>query len=407
VGLGLWVGGFGLWPQPPIPNPQSPIPNPQKYILIKYYFLNNNLKTMTNNIVSSQKKELIYLKIRSALEESKPLVKRTLDHSYLKDFNKVDTLIKNAIKNLEKSIDINNYITIINLTHPTLSNIYIYSKEQWLLYCNFDIIEQCINNKTIKIEYELLDKNVELKKFRKNKRNVIKYIMENIPLKLYTKILLKFLKENESITKKLELFFTQELINENLETYNKIEKKENKLDDVDINLNINNIMTSCDETEESSDIKLQKEKLYPKLDMEYVLHHEDFLKTLEKQLNTFSDNQNKILKIKQLIEEDDKNKIENENNSNQALKTSLKINLENNYSNMSLLEEDNYDNINQRSNVLLTQMNPPPDYVKKLLTDDNFIKKPDKTEYYMGIEYFKDEMNRKIIDTIKMFGKID
>jgi len=362
---------------------------------------------MTNNIVSSQKKELIYLKIRSALEESKPLVKRTLDHSYLKDFNKVDTLIKNAIKNLEKSIDINNYITIINLTHPTLSNIYIYSKEQWLLYCNFDIIEQCINNKTIKIEYELLDKNVELKKFRKNKRNVIKYIMENIPLKLYTKILLKFLKENESITKKLELFFTQELINENLETYNKIEKKENKLDDVDINLNINNIMTSCDETEESSDIKLQKEKLYPKLDMEYVLHHEDFLKTLEKQLNTFSDNQNKILKIKQLIEEDDKNKIENENNSNQALKTSLKINIENNYSNMSLLEEDNYDNINQRSNVLLTQMNPPPDYVKKLLTDDNFIKKPDKTEYYMGIEYFKDEMNRKIIDTIKMFGKID
>ena len=231
--------------------------------------------------------------------------------------------------------------------------------------------------------------------------------MENIPLKLYTKILLKFLKENESITKKLELFFTQELINENLETYNKIEKKENKLDDVDINLNINNIMTSCDETEESSDIKLQKEKLYPKLDMEYVLHHEDFLKTLEKQLNTFSDNQNKILKIKQLIEEDDKNKIENENNSNQALKTSLKINIENNYSNMSLLEEDNYDNINQRSNVLLTQMNPPPDYVKKLLTDDNFIKKPDKTEYYMGIEYFKDEMNRKIIDTIKMFGKID
>ena len=362
---------------------------------------------MTNNIVSSQKKELIYLKIRSALEESKPLVKRTLDHSHLNDFNKVDTLIKNAIKNLEKSIDIQNYITVINLTHPTLSNIYIYSKEQWLLYYNFNIIEQCINNNTMKIEYELLDKNTELKKFRKNKRNVIKYIMENIPLKLYTKIFLKFLKENESITKKLELFFIQELINENLETFNKIEKKENKLDDVDINLNINNIMTSNDETEESSDIKIQKEKLYPKLDMDYVLHHEDFLKTLDKQLNIFSNNQKKILKIKQIIEEDEKNKIENENNSNQALKTSFKLNLEGNYSNMSLLEEDNYDNINQRSNVLLTQMNPPPDYVKKLLTDDNFIKKPDKNEYYLGIEYFKDEMNRKIIDTCKTFGKID
>ena len=362
---------------------------------------------MTNNIVPSQKKEFIYLKIRSALEESKPLVKRTLDHSHLNDFNKVSTLIKNAIKNLEKSIDINDYITVINLSHPTLSNIYIYSKEQWLLYYNFNIIEQCINNKTMKIEYELLEKNAELKRFRKNKRNVIKYIMENIPLKLYTKILLKFLKENESITKKLELFFTQELINENLETYNKIEKKENNFDDVDINLNINNIITSNDETEESSDIKIQKEKLYPKLDTEYVLHHDDFLKTLDKQLNIFSDNQKKIMKIKQIIEEEDKNKIENENNSNQALKTSLKINIEGNFSNMSLFEEDNCDNISQRSNVLLTQMTPPPDYVKKLLTDDNFIKKPDKNEYYLGIEYFKDEMNRKIIDVCKTFGKID
>ena len=363
---------------------------------------------MTNNIVSSQKKDLIYIKIRSALEESKPLVKRTLAHSQLNDFNKVDTLIKNAIKNLEKSINIQNYITVINLTHPTLQNIYIYSKEQWLLYYNFNIIEQCINNKTMKIEYELLDKDEELKKFRKNKRNVIKHIMENIPLKLYIKILIKFLKENESISKKLELFFTQELINENLETYNKIEKKENNLDDIDINLNINNIVTSNDETEESSDIKIQKEKLFPKLDMEYVLHHDDFLKTLDKQLNIFSDNQKKILKIKQLLEDDDdKNKIENENNSNQALKTSLKLNLEGNYSNMSLFEEDNYDSINQKSNVLLTQMNPPPDYVKKLLTDDNFLKKPDKNEYYMGIEYFKDEMNRKIIDTCKTFGKID
>jgi len=25
----LGVGGWGLWPKPPIPNPQSPIPNPQ------------------------------------------------------------------------------------------------------------------------------------------------------------------------------------------------------------------------------------------------------------------------------------------------------------------------------------------------------------------------------------------
>ena len=360
---------------------------------------------MTNNNAIAQKKELIFLKIKNAFEGNQPFLKRTLDLSHLNDFHKVHSLIENAILSLEKAIDIQNYNTVINLTHPTLSNIYIYSKEQWLLYYNFNIIEQCINNKTMKIEYELYDKSIS-NNFKKNKRKVIKYIMENIPLKLYTKILLKFLKENENITKKLELFFTQELINENLESYNKVEKKDNNLDDMDINLNINNLITSTDETEESSDIKIQKEKLFPKLDTEYVLHYDDFLKTLEKQLNVFSDNQNNLFKIKEIITEDNKNKIENENLSNKALKTSLKLSLEGNISNMSLFEDDNYDTHNRGSNVLLTQMNPPPNYVKKLLNDDNFFKKVDKNEYYMGIEYFKDEMNRQLINTCKAFEKI-
>ena len=361
---------------------------------------------MTNNNAIAQKKELIFLKIKNAFEEKQPFLKRTLDLSHLNDFHKVHSLIENAIISLEKAIDIQNYNTVINLTHPTLSNIDIYSKEQWLLYYNFNIIEQCINNKTMKIEYELYDKSIS-NNFKKNKRKVIKYIMENIPLKLYTKILLKFLKENENITKKLELFFTQELINENLESYNKVEKKDNNLDDMDINLNINNLITSTDETEESSDIKIQKEKLFPKLDTEYVLHYDDFLKTLEKQLNVFSDNQNNLFKIKEIITEDNKNKIENENLPNKALKTSLKLSLEGNISNMSLFEDDNYDTHNRGSNVLLTQMNPPPNYVKKLLNDDNFFKKVDKNEYYMGIEYFKDEMNRQLINTCKAFEKID
>ena len=360
---------------------------------------------MTNNNAIDQKKELIYLKIKSGFEENKPLIKRTLDLSHLNDFHKVHSLIENAIISLEKTIDLQNYTTVINLTHPTLSNIYIYSKEQWLLYYNFNIIEQCINNKTMKIEYELLDKSIS-SNFKKNKRKVIKYIMENIPLKLYTKILLKFLKENENITKKLELFFTQELINENLESYNKVEKKDNNIDDMDINLNINNLITSTDETEESSDIKIQKEKLFPKLDTEYVLHYDDFLKTLEKQLNVFSDNQNNLFKIKEIITEDNKNKIENENLPNKALKTSLKLSLEGNISNMSLFEDENYDTYNRGSNVLLTQMNPPPSYVKKLLNDDNFFKKIDKSEYYMGIEDFKDEINRQLINTCKAFEKI-
>lgn len=360
---------------------------------------------MSKNIANSQKKELIYVKIRSALEETKPLIKRSLDHSYLSDFNKISALIKNAIINLEKTIELKDFITVIILTHPILSDIYIYSKEQWILYYNFNIIEQCINNKTMKIEYKLLDKNTELKYFRKNKRKIIKYILQNIPLKLFNNIFLKFLKENEKIAKQFECFFTLELINENLEIYNKKETKDNNnLDDFDSNLNINNI-ASNDETEESSDIKFQKEKkVFSKLDEEYLLHHNDFLNEIERRLNVFSAEQNNLFKIKEIIGHDDKNKIENNNCENKVLKTSLLLNLEGSISNMSLLEDDNFDNANSGSNVLLTQMNPPPDYIKKLLNDDNFFKQIDKNEYYNGYEFFKDGMNRELFNYCKSFS---
>jgi hypothetical protein len=359
---------------------------------------------MSSNITNNQKKELIYVKIRNALEENRPLIKRSLDHSYLGDFNKVNALIKTAIINLEKTIELKDYITVIILTHPILEDIYIYSKEQWLLYYNFNIIEQCINNKTMKIEYQLLDKNVELKQFRKNKRKIIKYLIQNIPLKLFKNIFMKFLKENEKIAKQFECFFILELTNENLETYNKKDTNNNNLDDYDSNLNIN-IIASTDETEESSDIKFQKEKrIFAKLDEEYLLHHNDFLNEIEQRLNAFSDNQKNLFKIKEIIGDDDKSKIENNNCENKVLKTSLLLNLEKSISNMSLLEDDNFDNVNKGSNILLTQMTPPPDYVKKLLNDDNFFKKIDKNEYYTGYEFFKDGMNRELIDYCKSFS---
>ena len=99
-----------------------------------------------------------------------------------------------------------------------------------------------------------------------------------------------------------------------------------------------------------------------------------------------------------LGEESESDKIENE--KDMGLKTSLKLNLEESISNLSLFEEDVVENNEKENNVLLTQMNPPPSYVKKLLNDDNFFKQFDKEEYYMGIEKFKDEINRQFLKTL-------
>ena len=355
------------------------------------------------NIAVKEKKELLYLKIKSAKEDSKPLVKRSLEYSFLNDYAKIKNIVKNAITTLEKPINLQNIITVLILTHPTLDNIYVYSKEQWQLYYNYKIIEQCINNKIVKVKYELLDKSEYLKNYRKNKRKVIKYIIQNIPINLFSKIFLKFLKEKEEITKQFEYFFIQELINEVPKLNDKIVKKDTKLDDIEMNLNLNNLINN-EETEESSldviEKKLQKEKLFPQLDKEYLLHSNDFIKTLEEQFKMYSEKQINLYKIKEIIGEDNNDKIENENI---GLKTSLKMNLEGSISNLSLFEDENFESNNKDNNVLLTQMNPPPNYVKKLLSDDNFFKKLDKEEYYIGIEQFKDELNRQLLISTKTF----
>ena len=349
---------------------------------------------------TNQSKEILYIKIKSLNESNKPLIKKSILHSYLSDYNKISAQVKNAIITLEKGIKLEEYKTILILNHPILTNVYIYSKEQWQLYYNYNIIDQCINNKILKMNFDLVNKDDNLKIFRKNKKKVIKYIIQNISIKLFSKIFFKFLKENGNLTKKFECFFIQELLNEKPEkNKNKKNNIDNNLDDLDMNLNINNIISN-EETEESSGDILEhstkKEKLFPKLDEEYLLHSIDFLKSLESQFKTFSEKIENLNKIKEITgEESESDKIEDE--KDMGLKTSLKLNLEESISNLSLFEEDVVENNEKENNVLLTQMNPPPSYVKKLLNDDNFFKQFDKEEYYMGIEKFKDEINRQFL----------
>jgi len=75
-------------------------------------------------------------------------------------------------------------------------------------------------------------------------------------------------------------------------------------------------------------------------------------------------------RIKEIIRnENNYYKIENDKNE---LKTSITFNLE---GSGHFFGDDNFDNINKRNNVLLTQLNPPPNNIKKLLDDNNFLKK--------------------------------
>ena len=352
---------------------------------------------MSNNLVNKDK-EILYLKIKSKKENNKPLIKKSISHSYLSDYDKINVVINKAITSLEKAINLEDYTIVLVLNHPILTDIYIYSKEQWQLYNNYNIIEQCINNKILKMKYELINKNNSSKHLKYNKKKVIKYILQNISINLFSKIFFKFLKENEDITKKFEWFFIQELLNEKFgKNENKKPKKENNLSDIDLNLNINNIIAN-EETEESSndviDNKIKNQKLFPKIDKEYILHMEDFLKTLKDQFKVFSEKEENLYKIKEITgEESENDKMENVKDI--VMKTSLKLNLEESINNLSIFEDDIIDNNDKESNVLLTQMSPPPSYIKKLLDDDNFFKKIDKEEYYMGIEQFKDEMNRQ------------
>ena len=356
---------------------------------------------MSNNLMNKDK-ERIFLKLKSLKGSNKPFIKRSsLTYCYLSDYNKISVVINNAIKSLENAKELQDYSTLLILNHPILTDIYIYSKEQWQLYYNYNIIEQCINNKILKMKYELIKKDDSSKYLRNNKKKVIKYILKNISIHLFSKIFFKFLRENEEITKKLECFFIKELLNEKPEKdNNKKNKKENTLDDIDLNININNILSN-EETEESSndivDQNLKKKKLFPKLDKEYILHTVDFLKTLEEQFKAFSEKEENLCKIREITgEESENDKISNDKDIGmKTMKTSLKLNLEESISNLSIFDEDFNENIDKENNVLLTQMNPPPNYIKKLLNDDNFFKKIDREEYYMGIEKFKDEINRQ------------
>ena len=64
----------------------------------------------------------------------------------------------------------------------------------------------------------------------------------------------------------------------------------------------------------------------------------------------------------------------------------------------------NEDNCDNAKNYLSSVLNLPSQYVPNLLNKDNYFKKFDEREYYIGIEQYKDEINREAMESIYMLN---
>ena len=61
--------------------------------------------------------------------------------------------------------------------------------------------------------------------------------------------------------------------------------------------------------------------------------------------------------------------------------------------------------INNDNEILKTALNPPDDYVKKLMDNNNFFRKIEENEYYNGLEKYKDQLIRESMDALKYTNK--
>lgn len=194
--------------------------------------------------VNSNTKGNIYLKIREYNSSNKRLTKKQMEYSNLNDYDKLIIIINNIIKIQQKTEEVKNHKLIIIINHPKINEIYIYSKEQWNFYINYNLIFECIENNTLKLDYIIVDQfnQDDLKKeCRNNQKLVIKYIIRNIPLNFFLNTLLKFFEDNDEFSQRFKIFLISELFNTQ-PVNNKINKdSEENFDD---NSTINNINSS-------------------------------------------------------------------------------------------------------------------------------------------------------------------
>ena len=347
-------------------------------------------------------KKAIYLKIREYNSNNKLTSKKKIEFSSLFYYDKIMKVIFDSIKShfgkLGKKVERQNLLFLIN--HPEIKEIYIYSEEEWNFYLNYNLIIECIENNTLKIEYNYiheLNKKKIKEEFRNNKKNIIKHIIRNISLKFFLKTFLKFFDEKEEFAHQFKSFFITELFNNQSE--NKTPINNNIEENIEENINIDNLISSQNFIVEENNISQINEKIVK----DYYIHKAELFQLFEKQFKDYCKCQNSFDEVRDIFKNDE-NQI-NDDKSKNINKTNLNFNkTSNNYGKISIFESI-INNSNENS-ALFTQLNidDSKKYVKELM-NDNIFKIIDKNEYYKGIEYLKDNLNRDLYRVINKNDK--
>ena len=326
------------------------------------------------NKESEAKNEIFMLKIKK-YKKKIPFHRRDINSSILKDYDKISEEIKDEIKNREGETALNGGFPVLVIPHPEIKDIFIYSKEQWDLYYNYNIIEKCKSNKSLKIEYYFYKKKAKdetiVEKIKECKKSIIKHIIKIIPCDILFNILIKFLEKNTNFAEQFKEYMIIDLIN----NYKKDEEDSN--DSIDENININKIINYYDKKEVNQYIDYKKlEKIYKG----YYIDNNEFINLLNNKFNKIS----KLYEFKKSF--NDIKNILNEVQTNLDLKPGKSLeNIINDNSSVNIIVDQ----------VLQSALNPPSKYISNLMEDRNFFKKFNKEEYYRGLEDYKDTLNRE------------
>ena len=286
----------------------------------------------------------LVLKIRKKNETYKPL---TIDHSILTSYNdiciQINKLIKKDIKYVKDLKPL-----IIYLKHPKNKEIAIYDKDGWNILYNYNIINECVNKNTLKIDYEEIDESKNIKNNNLKEKNlnlILNNIMDKLPDNYYFHIICKFFSKNKYIEELFKQFFLKQV-------------KESNINDI-INIENENLKEYIKNLIKSNDVFKEKS----------IIQNDPNIKNL-----------NTLKKIRDILEKNKEEEI-------------IKINLDINHNVISdeniKINENKKDDGNK--NILLNC-----DFdSNKLLDNNNYFKKIDEKEYYLEIQKFKDNIKMK------------
>ena len=286
-------------------------------------------------------------------------VKQEYNPSELINYNKICEIL-NKVREQDKSQPLE-----IELKHSNKESIKIYDEEEWILICNYNIINEYIKGKKLKI-YSKAIKHNEIINKKENLKNIINSISKKLSENSYSNIIFKFITINKEILDSFITFYINELKNSNLKELEKnLEMKNKSLKD-----NLIELINNTDISGEKFNDNISKDT-----NNLYIEQNKKYLKTLDEIKD--------IIKDFKEEKEDSINQKENFYNSSYI---EQRINIEK-------LEND------EQENIFLTYFNKNAnrDLKRKLLDEKEQFKIINKEEYYQGIEIYKDELNRKIL----------